>query len=326
MKKEFITLSILSSSLILFYFLFPVLQENIFKSEINVNKKEDLNSDQIPQTLQSYNASLLTFDIVRISKNGDVVMAGKSEPNETIELLDGAEIIAEVSSDENGEWIWVSGFPIKSGIKKFKLQYKNNLNTSSLSDQTVIVLVDNEENSVPKVARVLNSDVESIDMLNLEKINDSITLDVLSYSPPGLVIISGRTIPNKEIEIFKSAEFLGNTKSNENGIWKFIIKKNDYSNEEISIKAKINDETLILTYNENEIQKRFKKTNFEFYDDRIIVQKGNSLWRIARKTLGGGVFYIEIYKNNLRKIKNPNLIYPGQVFNIPIKRKKKLYE
>ena len=117
-----------------------------------------------------------------------------------------------------------------------------------------------------------------------------------------------------------------NTKSDENGIWKFIIKKNDYSNEEISIKAKINDETLILTYNENEIQKRFKKTNFEFYDDRIIVQKGNSLWRIARKTLGGGVFYTEIYKNNLRKIKNPNLIYPGQVFNIPNKRKKKFYE
>ena len=127
---------------------------------------------------------------------GDVVMAGKSEPNKTIDLLDGEEIIAEVSSDANGEWIWISGLRIKSGIKKFKLQYKNNLNISSLSDQTVIVLVDNEKNSVPKVARVLNSDVESIDMLNLEKINDSITLDVLSYSPPGLVIISGRTIPN----------------------------------------------------------------------------------------------------------------------------------
>ena len=44
-------------------------------------------------------------------------MAGKSEPNETIELLDGEEIIAEVSSDENGEWIWVSGLPIKRVLK-----------------------------------------------------------------------------------------------------------------------------------------------------------------------------------------------------------------
>ena len=48
----------------------------------------------------------------------------------------------------------------------------------------------------------------------------------------------------------------------------------------------------------------------------------NSLWRIARKTLGGGIFYTEIYKNNLAKIKNPNLIYPGQVFNIRIRRNK----
>ena len=40
------------------------------------------------------------------------------------------------------------------------------------------------------------------------------------------------------------------------------------------------------------------------------------------KTLGGGIYYTEIYKNNLAKIKNPNLIYPGQVFNIPTKRNK----
>ena len=320
MKKEFITLSILSAGLVLFYFLFPVLQENIYKEEINFGNSEDINFDQTPQTLQSYNTSFLTFDIVRISKTGDIVMAGKSEPNETIELLDGEEIIAEVISDENGEWIWVSELSVKSGIKKFKLQYKNNLNTSSISDQTVIVLFDNKSNNVPKVARVLNSDVENIDMLNLKKINDAITLDFLSYSPSGLIILSGRTISNTEIEILNSTEVLGKTKSDENGVWKFIVKKNDYSNEEISIKTKINEEILMLTYDQTEIQKRFKKTNFEFYDDRIVVQKGNSLWRIARKTLGGGVFYTEIYKNNLTKIKNPNLIYPGQVFNIPTKR------
>ena len=317
MKKEFTTLLILSAGLVLFYFLFPVLQENIYKEEINTDGRKDLIFDQ---KLQSYNTSFLTFDIVRISNTGDVVMAGKSEPNEAIELLDGEEIIAEVFSDENGEWVWVSELPIKTGIKKFKLQYKNNTNTSSISDQTVIVLVDKESNSVPKVARVFNSDVENIDMLNLEKINDAISLDMLSYSSDGLIILSGRTISNSEIEIFKSSNVLGKTKSNENGIWKFIIKKDDYSNEEISIKTKINGEVLMLTYNQAEIKKRFKKTNFEFYDDRIIVQKGNSLWSIARKTLGGGVFYTEIYKNNLTKIKNPNLIYPGQVFNIPYKR------
>ena len=322
MKKEFTILSILSAGLVIFYFLFPVLQENIYKKDINDDSNENLSLDQPRQTLQNYNTSLLTFDIVRISKNGDIVMAGKSEPNEVIELLDGEEIIAEVVSDENGEWIWISEIPTQYGIKKFKLQYKNNLNTASISDETVIVLVDREASSVPKVVRVFNSDVESVDMLNLEKINDAITLDVLSYSPPGLIILSGRTNSNTEIEIFNASESLGKAKSNEDGIWKFIIKKNDYSNEEISLKTKINGETLILTYDHADIQRRFNKTNFQFYDDRITVEQGNSLWRIARKTLGGGIYYTEIYKNNLAKIKNPNLIYPGQVFNIPTKRNK----
>ena len=322
MKKEFTILSILSAGLVIFYFLFPVLQENIYKKDINDDSNENLSLDQPRQTLQNYNTSLLTFDIVRISKNGDIVMAGKSEPNEVIELLDGEEIIAEVVSDENGEWIWISEIPTQDGIKKFKLQYKNNLNTASISDETVIVLVDREASSVPKVVRVFNSDVESVDMLNLEKINDAITLDVLSYSPPGLIILSGRTNSNTEIEIFNASESLGKAKSNEDGIWKFIIKKNDYSNEEISLKTKINGETLILTYDHADIQRRFNKTNFQFYDDRITVEQGNSLWRIARKTLGGGIYYTEIYKNNLAKIKNPNLIYPGQVFNIPTKRNK----
>ena len=51
-------------------------------------------------------------------------MAGKSEPNETIELLDGEEIIAEVSSDENGEWIWVSGFLLKAVLKNLNYNTK----------------------------------------------------------------------------------------------------------------------------------------------------------------------------------------------------------
>jgi nucleoid-associated protein YgaU len=52
-------------------------------------------------------------------------------------------------------------------------------------------------------------------------------------------------------------------------------------------------------------------------EKKIVVEDGNSLWRIAKRTLGGGIYYSEIYKNNIKKINNPDLIFPGQVFNIP---------
>jgi nucleoid-associated protein YgaU len=47
------------------------------------------------------------------------------------------------------------------------------------------------------------------------------------------------------------------------------------------------------------------------------VEKGSNLWRISRGTLGRGIRYTEIYAANASQIRDPKLIYPGQVFVIP---------
>jgi hypothetical protein len=48
------------------------------------------------------------------------------------------------------------------------------------------------------------------------------------------------------------------------------------------------------------------------------VVKGDCLWNIAKKFYGNGSQYTKIYNANKDKIKNPNLIYPGQVLTIPV--------
>jgi nucleoid-associated protein YgaU len=47
------------------------------------------------------------------------------------------------------------------------------------------------------------------------------------------------------------------------------------------------------------------------------VSRGDSLWRLSRNTYGAGTRYAVIYKANREQIRNPNLIYPGQIFVIP---------
>jgi len=47
------------------------------------------------------------------------------------------------------------------------------------------------------------------------------------------------------------------------------------------------------------------------------VSRGDSLWRISRLAYGAGTRYAVLYRANREQIRNPNLIYPGQVFVLP---------
>ena len=47
------------------------------------------------------------------------------------------------------------------------------------------------------------------------------------------------------------------------------------------------------------------------------VQPGNSLWVIARKAYGNGTQYTVIFGANKEHIRDPNLIYPGQIITVP---------
>jgi nucleoid-associated protein YgaU len=48
-----------------------------------------------------------------------------------------------------------------------------------------------------------------------------------------------------------------------------------------------------------------------------VVQSGDSLSKIAKELLGDAGRWPEIFEANKDKIKDPNLIYPGQELDIP---------
>ena len=49
----------------------------------------------------------------------------------------------------------------------------------------------------------------------------------------------------------------------------------------------------------------------------VTVQPGFTLWRIARENYGDGILYVKVFEANKDQIRDPDLIYPGQVFKTP---------
>lgn len=50
---------------------------------------------------------------------------------------------------------------------------------------------------------------------------------------------------------------------------------------------------------------------------RVIIRRGDNLWLLSRRVYGLGVRYTSIYDANRDQIRDPALIFPGQVFELP---------
>ncbi|MER9843950.1 LysM peptidoglycan-binding domain-containing protein [Mesorhizobium australicum] len=59
----------------------------------------------------------------------------------------------------------------------------------------------------------------------------------------------------------------------------------------------------------------------EHADSAVIIRRNDTLWRISRRVYGHGMRYSTIYLANQDQIRNPNRIWPGQVFKVPEKSK-----
>ena len=49
----------------------------------------------------------------------------------------------------------------------------------------------------------------------------------------------------------------------------------------------------------------------------VTVQRGDTLWAIARDRYGEGLLYVQVFEANRASIRDPDLIYPGQIFELP---------
>ena len=309
MKKEFLLLSVLISSAIFVYLIYPI--SDLKQLDIqNVSETSKADKTQTNSLILNKDNIELTFDIVRLEENGDVIIAGKTIPNIQVDILDGNETLASVFSDANGEWVWISDNPLPEGVKRFNLKHFDG-EDEFVSQQNIIILREKNNNSLSKILKFSKN--SSIEIINNNAKILGLTLDMAEYLNKESLMLTGRTKPNTTVKLFFSGSFIQDSKSDTNGKWKMKLKNFEFTDNNLIITTEIEGQKIKL---KTKIFEKIIDPNFVF-EKEVTVKNGNSLWRIARKTLGGGVYYSEIYKNNMKEIENPDLIFPGQVFNIP---------
>ncbi|MEE9454972.1 MAG: LysM peptidoglycan-binding domain-containing protein [Paracoccaceae bacterium] len=270
-----------------------------------------------------------TFDIVRVDESGMAVIAGTAEPNSTVSILSDGVEIGETLTSNSGEFVAIVNAPDPSEAQNIELQSELD-GELQFSDESILILpslnpasaeVSDEEIALPTIIKTTPDEVVVVQPGG-QLILDQISLDSISYDEEGEVLLAGRGTPGREVIIYVSGTPIKQTEISQIGSWKAVLMeltagKYTLRIDEIDAVGKVTSRIEMPFQRAYPADVSAAQQSAGSQNDTYIVQQGNSLWLIATSSYGEGDKYYQILAANKDKIRDPDLIYPGQVFAIP---------
>ncbi len=269
-----------------------------------------------------------TFDVVRVTRDGNAVIAGRAEPGATVTVLEQGLPLGTVTADPQGAWVLIPQRQLDSGARELSIVARRDGEDAIDSDQVVVVAVPERDAGgvtpgkplavlTPRAggggSRVLQGPDSAPSSTESP---GSVSIDVVDYDENGNVIISGRGQPNTEVRAYADGRLVGVSKSDPAGNWVLrpedSLRPGDY---ELRI-DQVQPGGRVVARASTPFT-RVEPARIVVREGQVIVQPGNSLWRIARVAYGSGPRFTVIYAANQEQIRDPDLIFPGQVFAIP---------
>ena len=260
-----------------------------------------------------------SFDVVRIDPKGNMVMAGRAQPGAVVVILDGDKEIGRVTADARGEWVFLPTTAISPGTRQFSLRAPGPGGKELNSEKVVVMSVPERNGEILIVEQSRQGGRSRVLQGPSAPGTGSLTVEAIDYSADGKFALSGKADPGSTIQIYLDNEFIGRATATEKGTWD-VEPKSKASAGKHSIRADqlgLNNNVIARL----EIPFTLDPAQATMPPGAVTIVYGNSLWRIARRTYGEGVMYSLIYEANKEQIKDANLIYPGQVFNLPSKNR-----
>ncbi|MEP3918363.1 LysM peptidoglycan-binding domain-containing protein [Ascidiaceihabitans sp.] len=173
---------------------------------------------------------------------------------------------------------------------------------------------------------VLKADEDGVEVLNRSsapEVMANVAIDTISYSDVGDVLLSGRAQSRAQaVRVYLNNAPVTTLNVDGAGRWRGDLPDVDTGVYTLRV-DEVDDEGAVTS----RVETPFKREDPQVLaaaqsDDRapiaaITVQTGATLWAIARDRYGDGTLYVRVLEANSDAIKNPDLIYPGQIFDLP---------
>jgi nucleoid-associated protein YgaU len=90
------------------------------------------------------NWKMPAFDVLRVEPDGSTVIAGKGEPNTTLKVMNGDEVLNEVKIGSTGDFAVIFDQPLDSGDYQLTLKVEDEDGNALVSEETAVVSVPEE--------------------------------------------------------------------------------------------------------------------------------------------------------------------------------------
>jgi nucleoid-associated protein YgaU len=144
---------------------------------------------------------------------------------------------------------------------------------------------------------------------------DGVVLDQLTQQPDGNLLLRGRARPGHAVRVYGNGQAI-DTVAVADGGWSLALPAARAQNIRLFRLDEIGRAGAVASRIEVPFEPS-DATRQVVRDRRITVQRGDNLWRIAEAHYGEGIRYSLIFGANGDLIRDPDLIYPDQVFTVP---------
>ena len=253
------------------------------------------------------------FDVVRITPEGDAVIAGRAAPGTDVTVREGTAVVGTARAGMDGTWILTPSAPLRPGAGALTVAGPDG---KPGPDSVVISIPATAAKSAPLAVLTTTTAAPKVLQIPGAPQSNRLAVQALDYGQSGEVRFAGRAPPKSAVRVYVDNKPVGESRADPDGAWALSAGGpmspgvHRLRVDQLGTSGRVVTRIELPFSREAEPDRALAAGN-------VIVQPGQSLWRIARSTYGEGIRYTVIYDANHEEIRDPNRIYPGQVFAVP---------